>query len=168
MSKVKLWPLNYAPEARRHSTSRDISSVPENISQEFPRTAPPVNSRPFTEWKPLSVSVHTWKCQSVRTAITMAVVVLPRPLWQLKTKAVRQSSARAPFIAFRSWSKSWRWNTKSTKWEERPLRTHKSRGCMCSTTHTSFSERFSLPVSTKLNYKPWVLTGDCTKTTLWV
>lgn len=38
--------------------------------------------------------------------MTMAVVVLPRPLEQLKTKAARESSARALFMASSSWSKS--------------------------------------------------------------
>lgn len=40
--------------------------------------------------------------------MTMAVVVLPRPLEQLNTKAVRESSARALFIASSSRSKSCR------------------------------------------------------------
>lgn len=38
--------------------------------------------------------------------MTMAVVVLPRPLEQLKTKAACESSARALFIASSSRSKS--------------------------------------------------------------
>lgn len=37
----------------------------------------------------------------------MAVVVLPLPLEQLKTKAEWESSARALFMASRSLSKSW-------------------------------------------------------------
>lgn len=38
--------------------------------------------------------------------MTMAVVVLPRPLQQLNTKAARESSARALFMASSSRSKS--------------------------------------------------------------
>jgi len=44
--------------------------------------------------------------------MTMAVVVLPRPLAQLNTKAVCESSARALFIASSSRSKSCESNTK--------------------------------------------------------
>lgn len=49
----------------------------------------------------------------------MAVVVLPLPLWQLNTKAVWESSARAPFMASSSWSKSYIWETKGIKREKR-------------------------------------------------
>lgn len=52
--------------------------------------------------------VPTAQCQSARTAMTMAVVVRPRPLAQLKTKAARASSARVVFIASSSRSKSCR------------------------------------------------------------
>lgn len=53
-----------------------------------------------------SPPILTLKCQRVRTAMTMAVVVLPRPLEQLNTKAARESSARALFMASSSRSKS--------------------------------------------------------------
>lgn len=46
------------------------------------------------------------KCQRVRIDTTMAVVVLPLPLEQLKTKAERESSARALFVASNSLSNS--------------------------------------------------------------
>lgn len=50
----------------------------------------------------------TLKCQRVRTATTMAVVDLLLPLEQLKTKAERESSAKAAFMASNSISKSWK------------------------------------------------------------
>lgn len=46
------------------------------------------------------------KCQRERTARTMAVVVLPFPLEQLKTKAECESSAKALFMASSSLSNS--------------------------------------------------------------
>ena len=48
----------------------------------------------------------TLKCQRVRAAMTMAVVVLPLPLEQLKTKAEWESSAKVDFMASISLSKS--------------------------------------------------------------
>lgn len=56
----------------------------------------------------LQTLVPTLKCQRVRTAMTIAVVVLPRPLEQLNTKAACESSARTFFIASSSRSKSCR------------------------------------------------------------
>lgn len=51
----------------------------------------------------------TLKCQRVRTAPTIAVVVLPLPLEQLKTNAEWESSAKELFMPSSSLSKSCRW-----------------------------------------------------------
>lgn len=51
----------------------------------------------------------TLKCQRVRTATTIAVVVLPLPLEQLKTNAEWESSAKELFMPSSSLSKSCRW-----------------------------------------------------------
>lgn len=58
----------------------------------------------------------TLKCQRERTAITMAVVVLPLPLEQLKAKAEWASSAKVFFMASRSLSKSWNQDHKSMQY----------------------------------------------------